>query len=568
MKEPLQRGDATLRDLLLSLEGVHDVGPTFLGDDLTETSWSFSRLVQEAKSRAATLLGSGLRHGDTVALLLIDPLDFVPTFYACVLAGVVPVPMALPTSTRGIDGYVARCRQILKVAACRTLIISEQFRPLLGALNDADVHRIFSADELRGCPTDRSIEWGATSPDSPCFLQFTSGSTADPKGTVVTHANILANIKSIMVDGLKADGRKDVGFCWLPLFHDMGLVGFVIAPLLLRVPTVFLPTGAFVRRPALWMTLMSKYRATISFGPNFAFGLAARRAGDVSQLDLSCVRALGCGAEPINRRTLDDFIAAYSEAGLRPEVVMPAYGMAEATLAMSFDRLDRPFQTVRVDRHAFERERRADKAPETAERGVEFVSCGRPFPGHELRIVEDGQPLAEGHVGEIHFRGPSRTPGYVGRAPEGAWLATGDLGFILDDELFVCGRRKELIIVRGRKVHPYDVEWEVAQFGSVRAGSVVAFSVADRGQEHVVILVETKARDGDVPVDLIRGHLMDTLQLPAPTIVVVGKNTLPKTSSGKLQRGKTRELWLQGAFVKPSQTLLSDRSQSHAISGS
>jgi len=540
----------TLQELLLSIEEVKHVGPTFLDTNLVEDVWSFARLLQEAKNRASFLREKGIQPGEPVALFLNDAVDFVPAFYGCVLAGIVPIPMAPPASTRGLEGYINRCMQIMRTASCTTILVSTQIAPLLANIQGLQAQRTIDAENLRACrQVGMDFEPYLAEPNSLCFLQFTSGSTAAPKGTVVTHSNILANIKCIMVDGLKADSGRDVGVSWLPLFHDMGLVGFVIAPLLLRIPTVFLPTSAFIRRPALWMTTMDKYRGTISFGPNFAYALAARRAGDVRGLDLSCVRVLGCGAEPIKAQTLDAFISAYRNAGLRSEAIMPAYGMAEATLAVSFDSVDSRFRAMRIDRMTYEHERRAEEAFDATQSTFEVVSCGQPFPGHEIRIVENGRSLGDGRVGEICFRGPSRTPGYVGLEAQDDWLETGDLGFVLDGQLYVCGRKKELIIVRGRKLHPYDIEWEVAKFENIRSDSVAVFSIpGDNAQEEVVIVAEGSTRPADVPVDRIRIHLLDTFQLRVETVLVVHRNTLPKTSSGKLQRAKIRELWLEGFF--------------------
>ncbi|MEO1335716.1 MAG: fatty acyl-AMP ligase, partial [Myxococcota bacterium] len=392
------------------------------------------------------------------------------------------------------------------------------------------------------------------SPDDPCFLQFTSGSTSDPKGVVVTHANLVANAKAIMIDGLNSDPAVDRGVSWLPLYHDMGLIGFVVAPLLNQVPVVFIPTLSFVKRPTVWLDTVNKYRGTITFAPNFALGLATKRMNQarLEKMDLSCLRVLGCGAEPINPATMRSFVETFEKAGLNPNSIMPAYGMAEATLAVSFDSLQRPMTTLRIDRERYEADHVAVPASNGSAEGeaLELVSCGQTFPQHEIAIFgAEGQRLAEGQVGEIVLRGPSTTGGYfenreaTERLLQDGWLHTGDLGFIIEGQLYVSGRQKDLIILNGRNYYPQAIEWEVEQIPGIRKGNVAAFSVPGATTEELVVAAETKSKDHEAVRQAIIAHLKTSVGVRCRDVKLVGPGQLPKTSSGKIQRRRTKYLY-------------------------
>jgi fatty-acyl-CoA synthase len=379
---------------------------------------------------------------------------------------------------------------------------------------------------------------------------------------MVTHANLAANSEAFMIHGLGKDSSVDKGVSWLPLFHDMGLIGFVIGPLFTDIPVVFLPTASFVRSPRVWLDTIHKHRGTITFAPNFAFALVAKRIKerDVSGLDLSCMRVTGCGAEPIQAKTLREFSAKLAPAGFDPKSFIPSYGMAESTLAVTFSRHGEGVHTDWVDAKALQaREARPSVGPSGGGEGdsAEIVSCGYAFPGHQLKITDDdGRELGERQVGQIQTCGPSVASGYY-EEPEltaesfkDGWLRTGDLGYLDQGRLYVCGRMKDIIIIRGRNFYPQDIEWVVSELPGVRRGNVVAFGVEASGEEQLVVCAEAFQADAVGLADAIRQAITDQLGLTANRVEIVPQGTLPRTSSGKPQRRKTKQLLLDGSLGK------------------
>ncbi|MEM7678331.1 MAG: fatty acyl-AMP ligase, partial [Myxococcota bacterium] len=562
----------TLIDVLDQAASVEDRGYTFLDNDLAPHDWSFTQLAREAERRARYFLSLGYQKGDRIAMVVPDGEDFVLNFLGVIRAGLVPVPMYPPLALGKIDSYLDAASRIIRTAGVKVLITTKQVSPILWSLlgRSDGLQDILLTDKIRDHDeraVGGSLAHVAVSPEDPCFLQFTSGSTSDPKGVVVTHANLVANAKAIMIDGLNSDPSIDRGVSWLPLYHDMGLIGFVVAPLLNQVPVVFIPTLSFVKRPSVWLDTIDKYRGTITFGPNFALGLASKRTNQakLAKMDLSCLRVLGCGAEPINPVTMRTFIETFEKAGLNPNAIMPAYGMAEATLAIAFDSLQRPMTTLRIDRERYEADQIAVPLPEGSDESqtLELVSCGQTFPQHEIAIIGgQGQRLAEGQVGEIVLRGPSTTGGYFENKEatesllKGGWLHTGDLGFILEGQLYVSGRQKDLIILNGRNYYPQAIEWEVEQVPGVRKGNVAAFSVPGATTEELVIAAETKSQDHEALAQAIIAHLKTSIGVRCRDVKLVGSGQLPKTSSGKIQRRRTKHLYeKQSLGVEGNRTL-------------
>ncbi|MEC9070837.1 MAG: AMP-binding protein, partial [Myxococcota bacterium] len=339
----------------------------------------------------------------------------------------------------------------------------------------------------------------------PCFIQFTSGSTSRPKGVVVTHGNLSANTLCIAGHGLQVD-QDDCGVSWLPLYHDMGLIGFVLAPLFYHQRIVSLAPLTFLKHPHRWLEAISRHRGTISFAPNFAYGLCTRRIRDrhLEGLDLSSWKVAGCGAEPIRYETMRAFAERFEGAGFDAEALYATYGMAEATLAVSFGPVGRGVVRDKVDLDILKKEHRAAPPATTDAPSLEVVGCGRAFPDHDISIVDEkGEALPERTVGEVVVQGPSITPGYMGNqeatddAIRKGWLHTGDLGYMVGDELFVCGRKKELIIVGGKNYYPQDIEQAVWDVPSVRTGNVIAFGVPGGQGEELVVALET--RGGNSP---------------------------------------------------------------------
>ncbi len=536
---------------VLRENAVHtDRAVTFMRASGEERRVSFPDLWSEACRRAQALFKLGLMKGDRVAIVLPEPDEFVLTFMACLTAGVVAVPMYPPQTLAKMEAYGDTVRHILAASGARVLITSESLKPLLAEhLVSADT-RLALESELRGCEDDAAPP-PEVSLDDLAFLQFTSGSTSKPKGVMVTFGNLAANAHAIMVDGLKST-PADKGVSWLPLYHDMGLIGFVVAPLYTLVQVMFLPTMAFIRRPSIWLDAIHRFRGTITFAPNFAYALAARAVTDAQakDWDLSSMRALGCGAEPIQADVLRSFLGRFEKHGLAPSSVLPSYGMAESTLAITFFDIAGELVTDVVDVDAMRRGRA--EAAESGAHAMELVACGKPFPGHDLKIAgADGEALGERRVGEIWVRGPSVTHGYFGDAEAtertfgGGWLRTGDLGYVAQGNVFICGRAKDLIILNGRNYYPQDIEAVVSKAPGVRDGQCVAFSVlSDRGAEHCVIVAEAKIgpRAGcaaDITTSIIQLVRAEIGIVPGE-VHLIKRGTLPKTSSGKVRRSEAR----------------------------
>jgi len=512
----------------------------------------------------------GLRKGDRVALILPNNDDFVLAFFGSIRAGIVPAPIYPPTTLGQLDPYLDNTRHIVAKSGARVLVTTTRIKRLLGTVQAAcpALEQVVAIEGIRESTEPLRPEKIAL--DDVALLQFTSGSTSRPKGVTLTHANLAANIKCIMEDGL-AVRADDVGVSWLPLYHDMGLIGFVIAPLYHRVPIVYLPALLFLKRPVAWFQAMTRHRGSIAYAPNFAYALCVKRIKptDLSGLDLSTWRVAGCGAEPIRPETLESFADAFEGIGLRKASLCPSYGMAEASLAVAFSALGTGMKTLSIDGPALWETGLAEEVPESHERAVRLVSCGREFPGHSIRAfalddTASTTPLTDGVVGEIRISGPSVMRGYwedaerTSEAFAGAYLRTGDLGFISGGELYICGRSKEIVIVNGRNFYPQDMEWEAGKVVGVRKGNVVAFGARDpsgveRDRERVVLAFEVQEAERLAQaaglVAQVRKAVQEGMGLTLDDVVALPHGALPKTSSGKLQRAKTREFYETGELM-------------------
>ncbi len=535
-------------------------GYTFTDRDSSGNFYSFERLREEAMRRAAHFRSYGLKKGDRVAMVVPDGEDFVPTFLGAVWAGIVPVPLYPPLSLGKLDSYADTLVSILTRAKPAYLVTNEKVQAIIwGALSRVPgVKGVISTDELKQpAPEGMDTVCAEVSADDICFLQFTSGSTSTPKGVAVTHGNLRANAWAIMRDGLQSDTEVDHGVSWLPLYHDMGLIGFVISPLFHRVSVTFIPTMTFVRNATIWLRTISRVKGTITFAPNFAYALAVKRTKpeQLKDLDLSSMRHFGCGAEPINPATLRAFVDAFAPAGLKPEAMLPSYGMAEATLAISFVGVDEALTTDVVDRDAYQQDRKAVPATEKTAARQEFVNCGRTFPKHEVAAFDDaGKRLGDRHVGELWVRGPSVAKGYyedaeaTSRTFGNGWLKTGDFGYLVDGSVFITGRKKDIIIINGRNYDPQRLEWICDEISEIRKGSTVAFSRPGVGSEELVVAVESRTQNKEALVELIKQRINEEMQLTPADVAIAPVGSLPKTSSGKLQRAKTRQQYLDGTL--------------------
>ena len=533
--------------------------------------------IERASARyGGALQALGAKKGDRVALILPDNADFVFAFLGAIRAGLVPVPIYPPTGLGKLAGYLDNTLHIVAKSGARLLLTNDEIKRMLGtiAAQAPELSKVVAVESVRRMRED--LRPAKVTLDDVCFLQFTSGSTSRPKGVVLTHANLAANVRAIMQLGLGIRDSADSGASWLPLYHDMGLIGFVIAPLYHVNTVTFLPPLLFLKRPARWLETIARHRASISFGPNFAYALCVKRIKDseVAGLDLSSWRIAGCGAEPIRAENLKAFADRFASIGFSDKAFVCCYGMAESTLAISFSKLGTGVQTDAVKGEALWEEGRAEPAAEAEPGAASIVRCGSAFPGHEIQVFapEDEaseRPLGERQVGEIRLRGPSLMSGYFNE-PEltreafaGGWLKTGDLGYLAGGEVYICGRSKELIIVNGRNYYPQDLEWEASKVEGVRRGNVIAFGTMkpNHDRERVIICFETNlhgeaeraAQKGEV-----RRVVQQALGLTVDDVVPLGAGVLPKTSSGKLQRSKTRELYETGALL--------DRTSSREVS--
>lgn len=549
-------------NLIAALEegrGRTNGGFTFTRSGEPDDFVSWDQLRTEVLEFAARLRGHGLEAGDRLTLVIAAPRDFVPAFLGTVWAGVIPVPFHAPPSFGKLAPYLASLASALKAIEPTYLLTGggtidliqdkpELIGPLVG---------LFSVEGLRATvPKYPNQAPAAVTADDIAYLQFTSGSTGSAKAVEVTHAALRSNALAIMRDGLMSESDKDHGVSWLPLTHDMGLVGFVLSPLFNKVSVTFIPTMSFVRNASVWLDTIDRKRATISFAPNFAYALATKRATatQLAKWDLSSLRVLGCGAEPINPATIRAFSEKFAVCGLRSETIVPCYGMAEATLAISFDRADQPVSVDRIQRKAFEQSRQAIPLPEQGSEEVsEFISCGLPLPGNEIAVFDDNdERLGPREVGELWVRGPSLARGYYRDASASAaafsdgWLRTGDLGYLAEGRVHITGRKKDLIIINGRNYHPEQIEWLLDRHPAVRNGSAVAFSVPGEATEELVVIVEARSEQPEVLQSLLKSHIASELQFTTPTVVVTYPGSLARTASGKRRRSTIRQEYLDG----------------------
>ncbi len=549
----------TLVDALARLPRGDARGFRFISRDRVERYYPYEALEAEAYRRAAHLASLGLTKGDRVGLVIAEPHEFVLSFLGAVVGGFVPVPIFPRASFKNVDGYVETLTHIVATARAKAVLCMEGnlevVQMLAGRIPEGLAIR--AVETAFDGPTPPFTP-PPVSPDDLCFLQFTSGSTSKPKGVMVSHRNLVANGTAFLGPHGLDRRPDDVAVSWLPLYHDMGLIGFVLATLLVDIQVVLMPTELFARSPRLWLETMTKHRGTITYAPNFAYQLVTKRLKprDFDGLDLSTVRVAGCGAEPIRAQTLRDFADKLSPAGFRSNALLPSYGMAEATLAITFHQLGRELSVDRVDADAMKEGFAREAAPAT-KNVSEVVSCGVSFPGHEVRVVDESfHALPERRVGQVVTRGPSVTSGYfendaaTAESWKDGWLATGDLGYFAGGNLHICGRIKDLIIIRGANHYPQDIEWVVGDLEGVRRGNVVAFSVMRDGTEELVIAAEAGSADAArLRVEIPRA-VNEEIGLTPAHVAIVAVGALPKTSSGKAQRRKTKAMYEQGELVE------------------
>jgi len=533
----------------------HDV--TFVSGDVHVTV-PWTEVHEDARAMAAGLQAHGVRPGDHVAILGPTTRPLVTAIQATWLAGATVVVLPLPMRMGSLDEFVAQTRGRIHRADVAVVVADPELAAFVTP--EPGDPPMVGYDDLRA---DRPLDEPTPDAEAHAILQFTSGSTSDPKGVVLPHRAVCANLDAI-TEAAELDPDADVLVSWLPLYHDMGLVGLLCLAMTTGTRLVLGAPQDFLASPGRWMEWMSRYGGTATAGPNFSYVLATRalrRAAKEGQdLDLSTLRVVLNGAEPVDPGTVADFLDAGEPFGMPRGSAFPAFGMAEVAIAGTFPPPGRGIVVDTVDRRVLEQERYAAPVEAGAEHARGFALLGRPVPGLEIRIVDpdDGRVRAEREVGELEIRGTSVCSGYYGR-PEldeqlfhDGWLRTGDLGYLLDGELVLCGRIKDVIIVAGRNVFPEDIERACNDVDGVRAGNVIAFGVETaKGKEGVVVVAEARPADGDdvAPVRAaVQARVRAVTGVPAKEVVLVAPGTIPKTSSGKLQRGLCRQRYVDGVL--------------------
>jgi len=522
----------------------------------------YNTILDEALRIGGALHEAGLHPGDRVALMLPDVQDFVRAFFGISVAGLVPVPLCPPALAGDIPTFTRQSQHILRASRAAGVLTSAEAVPLIDAAAIQPAPVVLTIDQIVNGPA-----LGAPVPvktSATAILQFTSGSTAAPKGVVLSHATLDANVRALTgPDGLDVSASDDVGVSWLPLYHDMGLIGMLLGGMYARTTLVLMSPMLFLKRPTAWLDALSTYRGTISFAPNFAYDLCLRRVKptQIEALDLSSWRIAGCGAEPIRADTLHAFAQRFAGAGFDPAAFVPSYGLAEHGLAVSLARGG--MRVDHVDAARLGRDSRAIPVTNGTP-AVRVVGCGRAFPDHSVRIVDEHRrPLLERHVGQIEARGPSVMVGYfdnpeaTGETLPDGWLRTGDVGYIADGELFVCGRTKDLIIRQGRKYHPPDLEATIADVEGVRASGVVVFGVNHLAEtDKVVAILEARASaTSDQTIDQVRRRVRETAGLELDQVVLAPPGTIPRTTSGKVRRAETRARFEAGTLLPSDREL-------------
>jgi 1-acyl-sn-glycerol-3-phosphate acyltransferase len=524
---------------------------------------SHRQLLDQATAVATGLLALDLQPGSSIALMLPTGLDYFFSFFGVLLAGCVPVPLYPPIRPSQFEDHLLRHRHILNNCQARLLITVTEARPLARFLKAQvnSLRRIVTVEELR---TPNSIPTlPQAMPEDTAFLQYTSGSTGIPKGVILSHTNLLTNIRFMG----RATGAcaEDVFVSWLPLYHDMGLIGAWLGSLYHGCQLVIMSPLSFLVHPDRWLWAIHRHRGTLAASPNFGYELCLNKIDDdqLTGLDLSSWRLAFNGAEPVSPETVTRFTRRFGAYGLRPEAMAPVYGLAESSVGLAFPPVSRGPLIDRVQRQPLMQTGKAVPADADDPGPLRFVSCGRVLAEHQIRVVDgNDHELPDRQVGHLQFQGPSATSGYF-RNPEqtknlfhGPWLDTGDLAYLAGQDLFLTSRVKDIIIRGGRNISPYELEEAIGELEGIRKGCVAVFGTTDEasGTEKVVVLAESRSRDAQVLADLrkrVVNRAVDILGMPPDEVILAPPRTVLKTSSGKIRRAASREMYEQGRIGRP-----------------
>lgn len=525
---------------------------------VSSATWSEIRDGAEAIGRR--LISIGFAPGDRIALIAETTVEFITFFLGTQYASVLPVPLPLPTSFGGKKGYVTQLKGQLESCAASGVLTPDFMNELVSdAVKDLPMLKVGSFKDFMAC--DASDKLALPKPNDLAYLQYSSGSTRFPHGVSVTHKSLMSNTRGMAVDGVHIE-EGDRCVSWLPFYHDMGLVGTFLTTVCSQLSVDFIPPEEFARRPLCWLRVVSQNRGTVTYSPTFGFDVCSRRASNkvsaLDGLDLSCIRVAGIGGDMIRPEVMHAFTETFKSVGFKAISLLPSYGLAECTLAVSFARVNTGIEVIEVEENILAGDRHIllnSKVQNTRLR--EVVNCGRPLPEYEVEIRgEDNIPLSEGIVGNVFVRGPSVMREYFNdpdttRSVLSAdgWLNTGDMGFFKSGDIFIVGRAKDMIIVNGRNHWPQDIEWAAEQLPDIKNGDVAAISIPGESSEEVpMILAQCRYRDAADRIrfiDLIKKHIHRETGITC-LVQLVPPRSLPRTSSGKLSRSKARNQYLSG----------------------
>ena len=534
---------------------------------------SYSVLREKSRVSAKRLLGLGLTSGERVAIVADTTPEFVELFFACRYAGLVPFAMPVPVNLGSHAVYVQQLRGILEGSQASAALANDDYINFLGEAAEGlqALRWVGTPEQLTKLPApDKILQRNHQSETA--YLQYTSGSTRAPRGVIITERALMSNLKGIVRTGLEIN-PGDRAASWLPFYHDMGLVGMLMAPMVAQVSVDYLATRDFAIRPLQWLKLISRNRSTIAFSQPFGLKLCTLRVrkADLENLDLSCWRAAGVGAEMIRPDILRNFAEKFAPAGFSINSFLPCYGLAESTLAVTFSNTGKGFQSIKVDAGTLIDKKIAVRVQADGRKYNEFVNCGSPLPDHTVKVIDDSeQELPDLRVGSVLMHGPSIMTGYF-NSPEdtenilrpGDWLDTGDLGFLFEGNLYITGRRTDVIIVNGRNIRAQDVEELAEQQPEIRAREASAFSITDDNDiTSIVLVIECRLTSTEERQSLInRLQRLVYMAFGVKSLVeLVSPHTLPRTSSGKLSRYAARKGFIQRAdFADPMSVESRDR---------
>ncbi|MEM7637499.1 MAG: fatty acyl-AMP ligase [Pseudomonadota bacterium] len=520
-----------------------------------ECALTYGELRARAVEMAARLT-TETEPGELIGLIAETSPDFAVMFFACQYAGVLPVPISVPVTLGSNAFYKDQLKRICETAGLHCLLAPTS---ILGVAKEALQQSGMQVGNLDGSDFTQTVsDLRPFAADDMCYIQFSSGSTSSPKGIVGSQKSVTTNCRAIQL-GLEA-GAGDRISSWLPLYHDMGLIGQFLAPMMAQLSVDYIDSHSFARRPSTWLKLISENKATHSYSPSFGYEISAKRwrGGD---LDLSSWRVAGIGGDMVREEALRKFADTFAEHGFCETAFVPSYGLAEATVAVSFSPLHTGFQVDVINSDIMRSQQRAVPANAmTEERNQRaLIACGQAIPGHEMKICDDdGNEVDERVVGRIMFRGDSVSPGILDRelgivplTDEEGWLDTGDLGYWLNGQLIITGRHKDLILWNGRNIWPQDIEWTAEKAGGRQIPKSAAFKLSDDdGNGHIYLLAECKAREPEQREALlseVTANVRQTVGAPIE-VILVPTRSLIMTSSGKLSRMRTRQKFISGAF--------------------